>query len=353
MKGRVLGILVLIAWGIVKMPVEGRLEKRMESARLGGFRPSANLRQQAGQAGFIAALGGLRAAVADMLWIRANVAWQDVQYGRMKLLFDTCTAMQPRRVSFWDLSAWHMAWNGAAHVDQETTDADQRLATFLEFFKTGRGILTPVLFWGMNAWPAAWTAAARFENRLADAAEHRPKVDQFFKLGEDYLLRGIENNPDSWELYDRLGYLYRDKFKDMEKASLAYEQATQRPGHLEYTRRFAAYYLAEVPGREREAYARLLALFRESEHEWLPTLFRQIQKLEVRLGIPDGQRIWHDVVRFAATPGNETSAYTALRDLIQTGASDPAVLDAAQTLEQKMDIPAERRVKLPEQDQRP
>ena len=237
MKGRVLGILILLAWGIVKLPVEARLEQRMQDARLGGFKPTASLRQQAGQAGFIAALGGLRAAVADMLWIRAHIAWQDVQYGRMKLLFDTCTAMQPRRVNFWDISAWHMAWNGSVHV----------------------------------------------ENNEPDPTVRKAKMREFYDLGKDFLLRGIESNPDSWELYDRLGMLYRDKYKDMESASNAYEEASQRPGHLEYTRRFASYYLADVPGREREAYARLMALFRENEHEWLPTLFRQIQKLEAKM----------------------------------------------------------------------
>ena len=307
MKGRILGILVLLAWGIVKLPIEARLEKRMQDTRLGGFQPTASLRQQAGQGGFIAALGGLRAAVADMLWIHAHMAWQDVQYGRMKLLFDTCTAMQPRRVSFWDLSAWHMAWNGAAHI----------------------------------------------ENNEPDPVARRGKMREFFKLGEDFLLRGIESNPDSWELYDRLGMLYRDKFKDMAKASAAYEEASKRPGRLDYTRRFAAYYLAEVPGREREAYDKLMALFHESEHEWLLTLFRQIQKLEVRLDIPDGQRIYHDIVKLAATPGKEQSAYTALVDLIKTGAREPSVLETARALEQKMDIPAERRVKLPPQEKRP
>ncbi len=299
MKGRILGILVLLAWGIVKFPIEARLEKRMQDKRLGGYQPSASLRQQAGQAGFIAALGGLRAAMADILWIRAHMAWQEVQYGRMKLLFDTCTAMQPRRVSFWDISAWHMAWNGAAHI----------------------------------------------QNSEPDPVAQKAKMREFFRLGEDYLLRGIENNPESWELFDRLGMLYRDKFKDMEKAASAYENASQRPGHLEYTRRFAVYNLAEVPGREREAYEKLMSLFHESEHEWLPTLFRQIQKLEARLAIPDEQRIYHEVVKFAATPGKEHSAYTALSDLIKTGARQPSVLETARALEQKMDIPAERRVK--------
>ncbi len=307
MKGRVLGILVLLAWGVAKLGFEGRLEQRMQDARLGGFKPTASLRQQAGQAGFIAALGGLRAAVADMLWIRAHMAWQDVQYGRMKLLFDTCTAMQPRRVNFWDTAAWHMAWNGSVNAETHETD--------------------PVV--------------------------KKAKMREFYELGKDFLLRGIESNPDSWELYDRLGMLYRDKYRDMEKASKAYDEASQRPGHLEYTRRFAAYYLADVPGREREAYGRLMALFQESDHEWLPTLFRQLQKLEVKLAIPDGDRIWHTVMKHAHTPGKEDSAYTALSDLIKTGSKEREVLEMARTLEQKMDIPAERRVKFPPQAMRP
>lgn len=245
MKGRVLGFLVLLAWGILKGPVESRLTQQMLDGRLGGFKPSAGLVRQAGQAGLIAALGGLRAAVADLLWIRAHIAWQDVQYGRMKLLFDACTAMQPRRVMFWDVSAWQMAWNGAAYVERSTPDEMDR----------------------------------------------RREMTKFFKVGEAYLLRGIENNPDSWELYERLGALYREKFKDPQKSADAYDEASKRPGHLAFTRRFAAYQLAQVPGREREAYGRLLALYREGPQEWLDTLLKHLQLLERKLKIPPEQRV--------------------------------------------------------------
>jgi tetratricopeptide (TPR) repeat protein len=245
MNGRVLGFAMLLAWGVLKTPLETRLTREMQNARLGGFVPTANLRQQTGQAGFIAALGGLRAAIADLLWIRAHIAWQGVQYGRMKLLFDTCTAMQPRRVQFWDSASWHMAWNGAAHV----------------------------------------------RNNVQNETERAVKMKEFFKIGEDYILRGIQSNPDSWELYDRLGLIYRDKFKDHEKAAKAYDEASKRPHHLDYTRRFAAYELAQVPGREREAYDRLLGLYREGEQQWLDTLLKRLQVMERKLQIPAEQRV--------------------------------------------------------------
>jgi hypothetical protein len=222
----------------------------------------------------------------------------------MKLLFDACTSMQPRRTAFWDLSAWHMAWNGAAYI----------------------------------------------ENTVKDPVERRRKVLEFFSIGEDYLRRGIESNPDDWLLFDRLGMLYRDKLRDPERAAAAYDEASRRPGHLEYTRRFAAYMLALAPGRQREAYARLLGLFREGEKEWLPTLLHHLQDLEASLAIPDEQRIYHDVVKLASVPGKEESAYHALSSLIRAGSRQPAVIEAARSLEQKMDIPEQRRVKLPVRD---
>ena len=249
MKGRVLGLLVLLLWGAVKLPVETRIATEQKAHRFGGFKLSATLRQQAGQAGFLATLGGLRAAVADLLWIRAHVAWQSTQWGKMKLLFDVCTSLQPRRVMYWDNAAWHMAWNASVN-------------------------------------------ALNDKEHVPEQVERYRNQQQYFKLGEDYVLRGIENNPDSWELYVRLGLIYKDKFIDFPKAAIAYEEASKRPGRLDYVRREAAYLVAEIPGREKEAYDRLRALYDEGEKEWLPTLLKKIQVLERKLVIPLNERVY-------------------------------------------------------------
>lgn len=249
MKGRILGIAVLAGWGIAKDPIETGMEQARDAERLGGYKLTASLRQQAGQAGFVAVLGGLRAAVADLLWIRAHSAWQDVEYGRMKLYFDVCTSLQPRRENYWDMAAWHMAWNGAAYVQDRDTS-------------------------------------------IKDAHEREREIRRYWKLGEDFLLQGIENNPDSWLLWERLGGFYRDKLKDPCKAAHAYAEAAKRPGHLSFVRRFAAIYLADCPGHEKEAYDKLLALYKEGEKEWLPTLLQKLQQMERKLGIPIEQRVY-------------------------------------------------------------
>lgn len=249
MKGRVLGLLVVLAWGIAKLPVETRLAAAQKANRFGGYKITSTLRQQAGQAGFLATLGGLRAPVADLLWIRSHVAWQSTQWGKMKLLFDVCTSLQPRRVMFWDNAAWHMAWNASVHA--------------------------------MND-----------KERVPEQVERYRNQQQYFKLGEDYLLRGIESNPDSWELYDRLGWYYRDKEHDKLKAANAYEESSKRPGRLDYVRRQAAILLAECPGHEEEAYRKLLALYKENEREWLPTLLKKLQEMERKLKIPQTERVY-------------------------------------------------------------
>ena len=54
---------------------------------------------------------------------------------------------------------------------------------------------------------------------------------------------------------------------------------------------FAAYELAQCPGREREAYAQLHALYHSGESERVPTLLRRLRELEIKLDIPADQRI--------------------------------------------------------------
>lgn len=249
MKGRILGIIVLLIWGAVKLPIETRMAAEQKANRFGGFKLTATLRQQAGQAGFLATLGGLRAAVADLLWIRAHVAWQSTQWGKMKLLFDVCTSLQPRRGMYWDNAAWHMAWNASVYAMNDKEHVPEQVE--------------------------------RYRNQ-----------QNYFKLGEDYALRGIENNPDNWELYLRLGLIYKDKFKDLAKAAVAYEEAAKRPGRLDYVRREASYLVADIPGREAEAYKKLRELYAMGEQEWLPTLLRKIQLLERKLKIPQTERVY-------------------------------------------------------------
>jgi hypothetical protein len=249
MKRRLLAVFAgLLCFGAVKVPCEQHLEAVHRAAYFHGAKLDLGLREQIGQLGFLAALSGFRSLVADGLYLHAHVAWERTEWGRMKLDFDAVTALQPRCLLFWDQAAWHMAYNASV---------------------------------------------AALENKKQPRAALRIKAQrEYWKLGEEYLLRGIANNPDRPLLYDRLGFLYREKFRDHCKSAEAYAECAKLPKAPQYAHRFAAYELAQCPGHEREAYETLRTLYLRGEDERLPTLLRWLGELQEKLNIPPEQKVY-------------------------------------------------------------
>ncbi len=200
------------------------------------------MREQIGQLGFIAALSGFRSLAADVLFIQAHVAWERTEWGRVLLLLRQVTTLQPRSVLFWEMAAWHMAWNASVAALNDPTQPRQALRV-----KAQR---------------------------------------EYFALGKDFLEHGIRNNPDRPQLYDALGRLYRDKYHDHERAAKCFAAAAKRPGAPSYEKRFSAYELSYCEGHEREAYTRLRELYLAGENERLPTLITRLKFLEEQIADP-------------------------------------------------------------------
>ncbi len=241
-------IAILLIFGAAKLRFEQRLTEEHRAAYFHGAKLNLDLRQQVGQLGFIAALSGFRALVADVLWIQAHSAWERTEWGRMALLFNTVTALQPRNVMFWDVAGWHMAWNASV--------------------------------------------AAREDPKQPREALRIKAQREYFQLGRDFYERGIANNPDKYVLHDRLALLLRDKLDDHCGAAKEYDLAAQFKDAPEYEKRFAAYELSYCEGHERDAYERLLALYKIGEHEWLPTLLKRLDYLQQKLNVPPEQRVY-------------------------------------------------------------
>ena len=247
MMRTVVVLAALIGLGALKLPIERNLAVLHRQEHFNGVQFNLDLREKLGQLGFVAALSGFRSIVADALFIQAYSAWENTEWGRMLLLFRHITTLQPRVLLFWDTAAWHMAWNASVAA--------------------------------MND---------RNQPRLALRVKAQR---EYFALGKDFLERGIENNPDRPDLYEALARLYKEKYKDHERASEYYAKAATLPGAAPWDRRFSAYELSECENREHEAYERLRSLYDEGEKERLPTLTKRLKFLEDKLGIPQEQRI--------------------------------------------------------------
>jgi tetratricopeptide (TPR) repeat protein len=239
--------MILIVLGAIKLPIEHDLAVSHRQENFRGVEFNLDLREKLGQLGFVAALSGFRSIVADGLFIQAHVAWEQTEWGRVLLLFRQVTTLQPRSILFWDMAAWHMAWNASVAAMNDRT-----------------------------------------QPRLALRVKAQR---EYFALGKDFLERGIKNNPERPQLYEALARLYKEKYKDHEHASEYFAKAAALPGAPSYDRRFSAYELSYCGGREREAYERLRQLYDVAEKERLPTLITRLKFLETKLGIPQDQRI--------------------------------------------------------------
>ncbi len=239
---------ILLVWGIVRLPVEREIARAKAAAGTPEF--NLALRERLGQSGFIAALGGYRALVASLMWIEAHSAWADTDWARMHFLMGNVVTLQPRAWIYWDRAAWHMAWNASVSARRDGGHRREALA-------------------------------ARAER-------------QFFDLGRDYLERGLANNPESWELARTLAMFLQEKMKDPCGSSAAYTRAAQQKGAPQFLRRFAAYQLSECPGSEAEAYQLLRGLYLENEGHHLPTLLTKLGELEKMLEIPPSERLIKD-----------------------------------------------------------
>lgn len=245
---RVFVVLLNVAlFGAAKLPAERALSAAQRRLQLRAVAFDLGLREQIGQLGFIAALSGFRSLIADALFVQAHVAWERTEWGRVLLLFQQVTTLQPRAILFWDMAAWHMAWNASTAAMNDST-----------------------------------------QPRLALRVKAQR---EYFQLGKDFLERGIRNNPDCPQLYEAMARLCRDKYGDHEHAAEFFGKAAGLPGAPDYTKRFAAYELSQCKGREWEAYDRLHSLYSAGDNERLPTLIRRLKDLEIKLDIPLGQRI--------------------------------------------------------------
>jgi hypothetical protein len=247
---RILGLVAVLLFGVLRFPVEHVLHKRLQAAGFQQVNLDLEMRDQLGQSAFIAAFSGFRALVGAFLWIEAYDAWTRTDWGRMNFLMNSTVSLQPRSVTYWTIAAWHMAWNAGVSAREDKSIPRESLRIRAE--------------------------------------------REYWDLGESYYFRGLKANPDSWELYQQYAFFLEQKRRDHCAAAEYYAKAAEFPEAPAYVARMAAIQLAQCPGREREAYEKLRALYLAHEGNRLPTLLRLVKEFENRLEIPPDLRLLND-----------------------------------------------------------
>ena len=211
-------VLAVLGFGAVRLPLERGLDLERRAAALrDDADTSLSLGEQSTQASLVAVLGGLRSLVAAIWDLRACDAWEKTNYAQVEKEYRFCQRLQPRLFYYWDRGQWMMATN-ARHYYRYTDKERGDLAVLLEQSFVEKGL-------------------------------------RMIKEGQRYL-------PDDYRIFQAEAELYQYRIRPRQPMIevIAWRRAIACPGAPSYSRRFAAYALAHVPGREAEALRELSAL---------------------------------------------------------------------------------------------
>jgi hypothetical protein len=240
----------VVATGI-KLPWEHALHTSSSEWRHPQQHLSVELREKLGQNLAIALLSGFRGIVADFVWISAHNAWADQVWHKMKENIQLAVVLQPQSISFWDLGAWHMAWN--ASYGEST-------------------------------------------NRKYPSDAYRKKRQlEWIETGRAFLEEGIQNNPDQYDLYFKMGWLIYQKKNDPLAAVPYLIKASEYPEAPLYVVRMVGILYAKG-GDHLHAYQWWKKLWAE-DHEKNPNQFwHKIaewgHEAEEKLGISPQERVF-------------------------------------------------------------
>jgi len=202
-----LALAVLVLGGLAKLPLERALTTDLREREL--LRPPLELEttRKLGQGFWAVSLGGLRTLVATVLNLRAQEYFEGQKWTQLTDTFGTIVQLAPFTEYYWDIGAWHMAYNAAA--------------------------------WHQHSSPAP---------ELRRRAEWRNWIER----GVDFLEEGLRHNPDDWRLWNNLGRIHSDpnKILDFEAAAEAYASAVATGDAPSFVARAEARARARIPGRE-------------------------------------------------------------------------------------------------------
>jgi hypothetical protein len=148
-------------------------------------------------------------------------------------------------------------------------------------------------YWEMHSWMMGSNAAESYAvDGEAPAGMEREMRRQYRERGLEILYRGLQILPNSYKLHRRMGDVYAFANKEVNpnpdhaKAADAYLKASQCEGALPFLYRFHAYQVAQIPGREAEAYKKLRDLYWIGGNNRSPTLINLVKKFEKRFNVP-------------------------------------------------------------------
>lgn len=244
----VIALLLLLAAGVVRMPVEQALTAELQEQQLLPRPLELGTMEKIDQTSAAVALGGLRTLVASFLNLRAFGFFTDRNWDEVEKTYGVIVGLAPHTEYYWESGHHHLAYNAASDYVLRTNEEMPALRR-------------------REAWRSAVTR------------------------GRDFLERGIRNNPEKWSLQAAMGMLlvnphkyraFRDNDATFEASAEAYRKADELPGAPEFVSRMRIYSLARVPSRKEQALQLARQAYAKGGRYLTPTLVTVLYVLEMQ-----------------------------------------------------------------------
>ena len=249
--------LLIGLWAPVKILWEQHIAQEQDTLRYSGAKVTIALRDQLSQGLTIGVLAGMRSVVADLVWLQMVPAWVNQDWWRMGGIISACTSLQPRAPMFWEMGGWNLAWNASIFSAKDVI---------------------------------------KYPSDLQRAKVERYWIDR----GLDVYLRGLQNNPNYWQLWRSTALLYDQRLHDYKTAASYYQKASEIPGAPIYLERGPAlmYDKAHLNDPQQE-YVEWAKLWRRltPEEKAMPMhtavrIEQRIRWLEATLPVPNEKRVF-------------------------------------------------------------
>lgn len=235
----VLVTLSLIGW--LRMPVEQQITNQLKAAHI--LTPSFDMESRASlsQKGFVASFGSLRPTMAAFTVLASASHHSRSEWAALEDDFESAVLLDPYNEYYWDLGAWHMAYNAA------TSSKD-------------------------NAELAPLTREKLFK--------------EYIQKGSNFYDRGIAANPQSWNLRKEKARLWSSphRIEDFPLVAETLEDALEVEGlPAHQRRRFRSdlfYTLLRIPERVNDAYELGREIYDEGPSSRFPSLLNGLCALQ-------------------------------------------------------------------------
>jgi hypothetical protein len=231
-KGRMALVIAvsLLAAGVVAEPLQNAAWTPVR-ASLPEFKPN-DLSDNLGQGTLLGMFGGFRTILADFVWLRGYVYWEQRDLPNTETMINLATTLEPRTGLFWETGADNIAYDVPSWTMMELRDQ-------------------------LDSSDPATRAAAKgvWDKSIHDEAMHALA----------FLERGLTFHTDDYELHMREALIYENRLDDLPRAAEQYRLAAVAASAQDSNSPYLPihFYVRKLlkMGKQREAYDYLRQIY--------------------------------------------------------------------------------------------